>query len=92
MIPLIDIPLKTVIERLEQVAGVKLPRRVIGASIANGVLHIRFSYPRSVESDVEPLPPKTPVFLFRDSESGEVTAVEAIDAEELLKELGVSKG
>jgi hypothetical protein len=48
---------------------------------------VRFSYPRGAEVEVEPLDLKTPVFLFRDCETGDVTALEVLDVDELLKEL-----
>ncbi len=85
---LIDIDLKQLLERIEQRAGVKLPRRVVKASLSNGVLFIRFAYPKTRENHVEPLPLETPTYLFRDEETGEVTAIEIIDVENLLKELG----
>jgi hypothetical protein len=37
--------------------------------------------------EVESLDLKTPVFLFRDCETGDVTALEVLDVDELLKEL-----
>lgn len=36
---------------------------------------------------MEPLPLKIPTFLFRDEETGEVTALEIMDIDEVLKEL-----
>jgi hypothetical protein len=59
----------------------------VEASLVRNVLHVRFSYPRGAEVEVEPLDLKTPVFLFRDCEIGDVTALEVLDVDELLKEL-----
>jgi len=59
----------------------------VEASLVRNVLHVR--YPRSAEVEVEPLDLKTPVFLFRDCETGDVTALEVLDVDELLKELGL---
>jgi ubiquinone/menaquinone biosynthesis C-methylase UbiE len=39
----------------------------------------------------EPLQLKTPVFLFRDCENSDVTAIEVLDVDELLKELCLYK-
>lgn len=36
---------------------------------------------------MEPLPLKTPVFLFRDEKIGKITALEMANVEKLLKEL-----
>ena len=44
---------------------------------------------RHVVVEVESLDLKTPVFLFRDCETGDVTALEVLDVDELLKELGL---
>lgn len=88
VISLLDIRLKEFLEALEKRAGIKLPRRVVSVSLAEGVLHVRFAYPKTMETDVEPLPLKTPAFLFRDEETGEITALEIIDIEEALAELG----
>jgi len=56
------------------------------------VLHIRFDYSKTRETDVEPSPLKTPVFIFRNEESGEITALEILDVDELLRELGIESG
>jgi hypothetical protein len=75
---------------LEEVGGglgTKFPKEVVEASLVRNVLHVRFSYPRGAEVEVEPLDLKTPVFLFRDCETGDVTALEVLDVDELLKEL-----
>ena len=87
VVSLLDISLKDLLEGIEKEVGVKLPRRIVSVSLNRGVLHIRFTYPRTGESDVEPLPLKTPTFLFRDEETGEVTALEIMDIDEALKEL-----
>lgn len=86
---LLDLNVKLLLKGLESIYGVKLPERVIEASLVRNVLHVRFSYPKGVEVEVEPLQLKTPVFLFRDCETGGVTAIEVLDVDELLKELGL---
>jgi hypothetical protein len=74
--------LKRVLSRVEALTGVKLPGEVIEASIVpgEGVLHLRFREPRGLELG-EPLHPK--IHLYRDKDTGEVTAIEIIDPEEL---------
>ena len=84
---LLPIDVERVLVLLEERTGVKLPRRLVGVSLADGVLHIRFTHPRAREATVEPLPLKTPVFLFRDEEAGEPTALEILDLDQLLEEL-----
>jgi len=61
---------------------VKLPEEVIEASIVpgEGVLHLRFREPKELELG-EPLHPK--IHLYRDKDTGEVTAIEIIDPEEI---------
>jgi len=87
VVSLLDISLRDFLEGVEKETGVKLPRRIVSVSLNRGVLYIRFTYPRTGESDVEPLPLKIPTFLFRDEETGEVTALEIMDIDEVLKEL-----
>ena len=82
-----DIDLRFILEGIMRKSGVKLPGRVIEASLIRGVLHVRFAYPRGLETDVEPLPLRTPTFLFRDERTGKITAIETVNVEELLKEL-----
>jgi hypothetical protein len=84
---LLDIDLGLLLKKLQQTCNIELPSSVIEASLVRNVLHIRFSYPNKPETNVEPLPLKTPAFLFRDEESGEITAIEIIDIQEALKEL-----
>ncbi len=84
---LLDLNVKSLLKGLESTYGAKLPEEVIEISLVRNVLHVRFSYPKGAEVEVEPLQLKTPVFLFRDCETGEVTAIEVLDVDELLKEL-----
>jgi hypothetical protein len=79
---LLSLDLKRVLSRVEALTGVKLPGEVIEASIVpgEGVLHLRFREPRGLELG-EPLHPK--IHLYRDKDTGEVTAIEIIDPEEL---------
>jgi hypothetical protein len=86
---LLDLNVKSLLKGLENAYGVKLPEEVIEISLVRNVLHVRFSYPKGAEVEVEPLQLKTPVFLFRDCETGEVTAIEVLDVDELLKEMGL---
>lgn len=67
---------------VEALTGVKLPEEVIEASIVpgGGVLHLRFREPKELELG-EPLHPK--IHLYRDKDTGEVTAIEIIDPEGL---------
>jgi hypothetical protein len=79
---LLSLDLKQVLSRVETLTGVKLPGEVIEASIVPGeaVLHLRFREPKGLELG-EPLHPK--IHLYRDKDTGEVTAIEIIDPEEL---------
>ncbi|PNV78632.1 MAG: hypothetical protein C0200_00055 [Thermoproteota archaeon] len=86
---LLAINLASLLEALEERTRIKLPTTVIEVSLAEGVLHIRFSHPKTREADVEPLPLKTPAFIFRDEETGEITALEILDLGEALRELGM---
>jgi len=86
---LLDLNVKSLLKGLENAYGMKLPEEVIEISLVRNVLHVRFSYPKGAEVEVEPLQLKTPVFLFRDCETGEVTAIEVLDVDELLKEMGL---
>jgi len=86
---LMDLNVKSLLKGLENAYGVKLPEEVIEISLVRNVLHVRFSYPKGAEVEVEPLQLKTPVFLFRDCETGEITAIEVLDVDELLREMGL---
>jgi hypothetical protein len=86
---LLDLNVKSLLKGLENAYGVKLPEEVIEISLVRNVLHVRFSYPKGAEMEVEPLQLKTPVFLFRDCETGEITAIEVLDVDELLREMGL---
>lgn len=86
---LLDVDLRSLLRRLEEASRTKFPKEVVEASLVRNVLHVRFSYPRGAEVEVEPLDLRTPVFLFRDCETGDVTALEVLDVDELLKELGL---
>jgi hypothetical protein len=86
---LLDLNVKSLLKGLENAYGMKLPEEVVEISLVRNVLHVRFSYPKGAEVEVEPLQLKTPVFLFRDCETGEVTAIEVLDVDELMKEMGL---
>jgi len=92
VLTLLAIDVSALLEALEKRAGIKLPRRVVEISLAEGVLHIRFEHPEKSESDVEPLPTETPAYLYRDDETGRITAMEIIDVDQMLAELGMKSG
>jgi hypothetical protein len=79
---LLDLNLKQILSKMETLTGVKLPSEVIETSIVpgEGVLHMRFREPREAELG-EPLHPR--IHLYRDKDTGEITAVEVINPEEL---------
>ena len=87
---LLDINLKKLIKMLEEKTGEKLPQKVVSISLSENILHIRFTHPQTRETDVEPLPLKTPTFLFKDEKTGEITAIEIINIDEALKELNIN--
>ena len=86
---ILDIDLKKLVKTIEEKTGEKLPKKVVSISLSENVLHIRFAHPQTRETDVEPLPLKTPIFLFRDEKTREVTAIEIINIDEALKELNL---
>jgi hypothetical protein len=84
--PLGDREIKALLSAIEKSTGVRLPGNFIDISLADGVLHVRFTKPEEAEVDVEDLPLRTSTFIFRDT-TGKVTALECIDYEGLLEEL-----
>ena len=78
---------EALLKKMEGLSGVKLPERVIKVSLVRGVLHVRFSYPKGAEMKVEPLGTKAQAFLFRDGETGGVTALEVVGVDAPLEEL-----
>jgi hypothetical protein len=56
----------------------KARRESLRGLLVKGVLHVRFSYPKGAEMEVEPLGTKAQAFLFRDGETGGVTALEEL--------------
>jgi len=81
---LLDLDVKRILLRVEALTGIKLPVEVIELSIVQGedVLHVRFREPMEVEVG-EPLHPK--IHLYRDRDNGEITAIEIINPNEILK-------
>jgi hypothetical protein len=81
---LLDLDVKRILLRVEALTGIKLPVEVIELSIVPGedVLHVRFREPMKLEIG-EPLHPK--IHLYRDRDSGEITAIEIINPDEILK-------
>jgi len=86
---LLDIDLKKLIKILEEKTGEKFPKKVVSVSLSENILHIRFTHPQTRETEVEPLPLKTPTFLFKDEKTREITAIEIINIDEALKELNL---
>ena len=87
---LLDIDLRILIEAIEKKTGVKLPRKVIEAYLddEHDLLFIKFKEPKKVEIG-EPLPTEAIATLFTDEDTNEVTALEIIELEEFLKEIGI---
>ncbi|MGC8578243.1 MAG: hypothetical protein ACP5M7_09680 [Thermoproteota archaeon] len=79
---LLDLNVKQILSKTEELVGLKLPKEVIEASIVprEGVLHVRFKEPKEAELG-EPLHPR--IHLYRDKDTGEITALEIIDPEKL---------
>jgi hypothetical protein len=88
VLPARRLSLRRLLERLEEVCGVKLPGSVAEAYVdwERDLLFVRFKEPSGPEVG-EPLPTRTPAFLLTDEHTGEVTALEALGASELLREL-----
>ena len=84
---LLDVDMRRVLEVVEELGGVSLPRRVIEASLLpdEGVLHVRFEEPRGAELG-EPIHPL--IHIFRDAETGRITAIEIIDLDEVVRLAG----
>jgi hypothetical protein len=79
---LLDLNVKQILSKTEELVGLKLPKEVIETSIVpgEGVLHVRFKEPKEAELG-EPLHPR--IHLYRDKDTGEITALEIIDPEKL---------
>ena len=85
---LLQVDLRKLLGKIGEARGAKLPEKVVEAHLdaERDLLFVRFREPEGVEV-AEPLPTKTPTFLFTDERTGEVTALEVVGASELLKEL-----
>jgi len=82
---LLNLDLRKLLQHVERLCSVKLPRRVIGvALVEDSMLYVKFGEPRGSEVG-EPVHPL--IHVFKDSESGEITALEIIDLDTLLSEL-----
>ncbi len=86
---ILAVNINALLKAIERATGLKLPSKVIEISLSDGVLHIRFEHPEGSETEVEPLPTRTPIYLFRDDKTGRVTALEIVDVDGILKELGL---
>ena len=84
---LLDVDVRRVLEVVEELGAVSLPRRVIEAVLLpdEGVLHVRFEEPRGAELG-EPIHPL--IYVFRDAETGRITAIEIIDLDEIVRLAG----
>ena len=82
--------LRELLEGLERLCGVKLPRSAADVHVDCGqdLLFVRFKEPSGPEVG-EPLPTRTPAFLFTDERTGEVAALEVIGLSDLLRELAL---
>ena len=85
---LLDIDIRSIIERIEVACNIRLPRSVreVYLDPKTKLLHIRFQEPKRIETG-EPLSLKSVVTLFRDEDTDSITAIEILDVEELLREL-----
>ncbi|MGC8935714.1 MAG: hypothetical protein ACP5LN_11190, partial [Thermoproteota archaeon] len=66
---LLDLNVKQILSKTEELVGLKLPKEVIEASVipGEGVLHVRFKEPKEAELG-EPLHPR--IHLYRDKDTG----------------------
>jgi len=82
---LMDLDLRKLLRHVEELCSVELPRRVIEvALVEDSMLYVKFREPRGLEVG-EPL--HSLIHVFKDSESGEITALEIIDLDSMLLEL-----
>jgi len=82
---LLDLDLRKLLRHVEKLCSVELPRRVIEITLVeDSMLYVKFREPQGLEVG-EPLHPL--IHVFKDSESGEITALEIIDLDKLLSEL-----
>ena len=82
---LLELDLKKILRRVEELSGVRLPEVVLEATLEPelGLLCVRFRRPRGGELG-EPVHPG--IHLFRDSRTGEITAVEVLEPNKLSSE------
>ena len=80
---LLKVNIEGLLERAEKLANIRWPREVIEVSLEPklNILCIRFRKPGQAELG-EPIHPK--IHVFRDRDTGEVTAVELMDPDEPL--------
>ena len=83
----LKINLKQLLKSIEKKTGIKPSRKIIGITLNKEVLHIRFNYPQTEETNVNPLPLKTPTFLFKEQKTNQITALEIININQALTEL-----
>ncbi|MDW8035588.1 MAG: hypothetical protein RMI85_03940 [Candidatus Korarchaeum sp.] len=90
IVSLLDIDIRILIEGIERACSISLPRRVTETYLdpEAGILYLRFAEPIRTETG-EPLPLKALATIFRDEDTGEITAIEILKLEELLKELNL---
>ncbi len=82
---LLELDLRRVLRRVEELSGVRLPEAVLEASLEPelGILCVRFRRPEGGELG-EPVHPG--IHLFRDPKTGEITALEVLEPSRLLNE------
>ncbi len=82
---LLELDLKKILRRVEELSGIRLPKVVLEATLEPelGILYVRFGRPKVGELG-EPVHPA--IHIFRDSETGEIAAVEVLEPSKLLNE------
>jgi len=82
---LLELDLKKILRRVEELSGIRLPKVVLEVTLEPelGLLCVRFGRPKGGELG-EPVHPG--IHVFRDSETGEITAVEVLEPSKLLNE------
>ena len=81
---LLELDIPRLLRRAESLAGTKLPREVVEVTLEPqlDILCIRFKKPKEGELG-EPVHPQ--IHLFRDRQTDEITAVELLEMDELMK-------
>jgi len=82
---LLELDIDGLLKKVERLTGTKLPREVVEVTLEPSLntLCVRFKKPAGGELG-EPAHPR--IHLFKDRGTDEITAVELLDMDELLKE------